>query len=57
MKADTKIDNKHELSKIRRSYQDDNTLNSQQLDTQKRSKIKAVQDIFTAEAKVNERNT
>jgi len=31
-------------------------LNSQQLDTQKRLKIKAVQDIFTAEVKVNERN-
>ena len=29
----------------------------QQLDTQKRLKIKAAQDIFTAEAKVNERNT
>jgi len=28
----------------------------QQLDTQKRLKIKAVQDIFTAEVKVNERN-
>jgi len=32
-------------------------LNLQQLDTQKRSKIKAVQNIFTVEAKVNERNT
>ncbi len=31
--------------------------NLQQLDIQKRLKIKAVQDIFTAEAKVNERNT
>jgi len=31
-------------------------LNLQQLDTQKRLKIKAVQDIFTAEVKVNERN-
>jgi len=29
----------------------------QQLNTQKRLKIKAVQNIFTAEAKVNERNT
>ncbi len=57
MKADTKINNKHELSKIRRSYWDDNALNSQQLDIQKRLKIKAVQDISTAEAKVNERNT
>jgi len=43
--------------KIERSYQDDNASNLQRLDTQKRSKIKAVQDIFTAEAKVNERNT
>ena len=42
MKADIKIDNKHELLKIRRSYQDDNALNSQWLDTQKRLKIKAV---------------
>ena len=42
MKADTKIDNKHELSKIRWSYQDDNASNLQQLDIQKRSKIKAV---------------
>ncbi len=33
MKIDTKIDNKHELSKIRRSYQDDNALNLQQLNT------------------------
>ena len=41
IKADTKINNKHELSKIRRSYQDDNALNSQWLDTQKRLKIKA----------------
>jgi len=56
MKADTKIDNKHEFLKIRRSYQDDNALNSQRLNIQKRLKIKAVQDIFTAEAKVNERN-
>ena len=55
-KADTKIDNKHELSKIRRDYQDDNASNSQRLDIQKRSKIKAAQDISTAEAKVNERN-
>jgi len=57
MKADTKINNKHELLKIRRSYQDNNALNLQQLDTQKRLKIKAVQDISTTEAKVNERNT
>ena len=57
MKADTKIDNKHELLKIERSYWDDSALNSQRLDTQKRLNIKAVQDIFTAEAKVNERNT
>jgi len=42
MKADTKIDNKHELLKIRRSYQNDSASNSQQLDTQKRLKIKAV---------------
>jgi len=56
MKADTKINNKHELLKIRWSYWDDNALNSQQLDTQKRLKIKVMQDIFTAEAKVNERN-
>ncbi len=42
MKADIKIDNKHELLKIRQSYQDDNALNLQRLDTQKRSKIKAV---------------
>ncbi len=55
-KADTKIDNKHELLKVRRSYQDDSALNSQQLDIQKRSKIKAVQDISTVKAKVNERN-
>jgi len=32
-------------------------LNLQQLDTQKRLKIKAVQDISTAEVKVNKRNT
>ncbi len=57
IKADIKIDNKHELLKIRWSYWNDNALNSQQLDTQKRSKIKAAQDISTAEAKVNERNT
>ena len=57
MKADTKINNKHELLKIRQSYWDDSALNLQQLDTQKRSKIKAVQNIFTVEAKVNERNT
>jgi len=57
IKADTKINNKHELLKIRRSYWDDSALNLQQLDTQKRSKIKAVQNIFTVEAKVNERNT
>jgi len=56
-KADTKINNKHKLSKIRQSYQDDNVLNLQQLNTQKRLKIKAVQNIFTAEVKVNERNT
>ncbi len=57
MKADTKINNKHELLKIRRSYRDDNALNLQWLNTQKRLKIKAVQNIFTTEAKVNERNT
>ncbi len=57
MKANIKINNKHELSKIRWSYWDNNALNLQQLDTQKRSKIKVVQDISTAEAKVNERNT
>ncbi len=57
MKADTKIDNKHEFLKIRQSYQNDNALNLQWLDTQKRSKIKAAQDIFTTEVKVNKRNT
>ncbi len=31
-------------------------MNLQQLDTQKRLKIKAAQDIFAAEAKVNKRN-
>ena len=56
MKADTKIDNKHELLKIRQSYWDDSASNLQWFDIQKRLKIKAVQDIFTAEAKVNERN-
>ncbi len=56
-KADTKVNNEHELSKIRWSYWDDDASNLQQLDTQKRLKIKAVQDIFAAEAKVNERNT
>ncbi len=54
--ADTKIDNKHELLKIRQSYWDNNALNSQWLNIQKKSKIKAVQDIFTIKAKVNERN-
>jgi len=33
MKADTKINNKHELLKIKQSYQDDNALNLQRLDT------------------------
>jgi len=42
IKADIKIDNKHELLKIRQSYRDDSALNSQQLDIQKRLKIKAV---------------
>jgi len=56
MKVDTKINNKHEFLKVRRSYQDDSALNLQQFDTQKRLKIKAAQDISTAEAKVNERN-
>ncbi len=41
-KADTKVDNEHELFKIRWSYWDDDALNSQQLDIQKRLKIKAV---------------
>jgi len=40
MKADTKVDNKHELSKIRWSYWDDDVLNLQWLDTQKRLKVK-----------------
>ncbi len=57
MKADTKVNNEHELSKIRWSYWDNDALNSQWLDIQKKLKIKAVQDIFAAEAKVNERNT
>ncbi len=56
-KANTKIDNKHEFLKIRWSYQDNSALNLQWLDIQKRSKIKVIQDIFTAEVKVNERNT
>ncbi len=42
MKADTKVNNEHELSKIRWSYWDDNALNLQWLDTQKKLKIKAV---------------
>jgi len=41
MKADIKIDNKHELLKIERSYQSSNALNLQQLDIKKRLKIKA----------------
>ncbi len=42
MKVDTKVNNEHELLKIRWSYWDDDALNSQQLDTQKRLLIKAV---------------
>jgi len=42
--------------KIRWSYWNNDALNLQQLNTQKRLKIKAVQDISAAEAKVNERN-
>ncbi len=57
MKVDTKINNKHKLSKIERSYWDDSALNLQQLNIQKKLKIKVVQDISTAEVKVNERNT
>ncbi len=56
-KADTKINNKHELSKIRWSYWDDDASNLQQLNIQKRSKIEAAQNVFITEAKVNERNT
>ncbi len=41
IKADTKINNKHELLKIRWDYWDDNALNLQQFNTQKRLKIKA----------------
>jgi len=57
IKADTKVNNEHELSKIRWSYWDNKVLNLQQLDIQKRLKIKAVQNVFAAEVKVNERNT
>ncbi len=57
MKADTKVNNEHELSKIRWSYWDDNASNLQRLNIQKRLKIKAAQDISATEAKVNERNT
>ncbi len=56
MKVDTKVDNEHELLKIRWSYWDDDALNLQQLNIQKRLKIKVIQDIFAAEAKVNKRN-
>ncbi len=56
MKADTKINNKHEFLKIRWSYQSNDTLNLQQLDIKKRLKIKTAQNIFAAEAKINERN-
>ncbi len=42
MKVDTKLDNEHELLKIRWSYWDNDALNSQRLDTQKKLKIKAV---------------
>ncbi len=56
MKVDIKVDNEHKLLKIRWSYWDDDVLNLQRLDTQKRLKIKVMQDIFAAEAKVNERN-
>ncbi len=55
-KVDIKVDNEHEFSKIRWSYWDDNALNLQQLDTQKKLKIKAAQDISAVEAKMNERN-
>ncbi len=57
MKADIKVNNEHEFLKIRWSYWDDNALNSQRLNIQKKLKIKAVQNIFAAEAKVNEKNT
>ncbi len=57
MKADIKINNKHKLLKIKWSYQSNNASNLQWLDIQKRLKIKAVQDIFTTEVKVNERKT
>jgi len=40
-KADTKVDNEHKLLKIKWSYWNDNALNLQWLDTQKRLKIKA----------------
>ena len=56
IKADTKVDNEHELLKIRWSYWNDDASNSQRLDIQKRSKIKAAQNVFATKVKVNERN-
>ena len=56
MKVNTKVNNEHELSKIRWSYWNNNALNLQQLDIQKKLKIKVVQNVSAAEAKVNERN-
>ncbi len=41
MKVDTKVDNEYKLSKIKWSYWDDDVLNLQQLDIQKKLKIKA----------------
>ena len=56
MKVNTKVNNKHKLLKIEWSFWDNDVLNLLQLVIQKILKIKAVQNIFATEAKVNKRN-
>jgi len=53
IQINTKIENKYKFIKVKRSYCDNNTLDLQQFNLEKRSKTKVVQNVFLIKAKIN----
>jgi len=49
----TKINNKYKFTRVKQSYRDNNALNSQQFNFEKKSKIKVAQNLSSIKAKIN----
>jgi len=53
MQINTKINNKYKFTRVKQSYRNNNALNLQQFNFEKRSKIKVAQNLSLIKAKIN----